>query len=360
MQRFQRFRQGWVLAVAIAAGTSATAGMAPDELFRTVSPGVWQVLTLDDAGKPIGTGSAVVIGRGSLVTNCHVLKNGAAVTVRQGRVVERAALEHADVERDLCLLSAPGVHAAPVILSPGSAQVGQRIYTIGAPRGLEATLSDGLVSGLRNDQSSGELAYLQISAPISPGSSGGGLFDDEGRLLGITTSGIVGAAQNLNFARPASMIKEIPARAQAALARWRAGQTPSAAIAREVAPSPPPQAGSRPVSPTRSRTPTVTSATQQGTEPAHITSGFAAIDDIDAIPFLSDRGRAGYRDWLTHGTPRAFALAASGGWAGAWGVRPRDPIAPVDVAERAVWNCERTARMPCKLYAVNNAVVWVK
>ncbi|MDQ6880820.1 MAG: hypothetical protein M3150_01845, partial [Pseudomonadota bacterium] len=72
------------------------------------------------------------------------------------------------------------------------------------------------------------------------------------------------------------------------------------------------------------------------------------------------RGRVGYQEWLGHGTPRAFALATNGGWGGAWGVKPLHTDAPVDASERAVWNCERSARMPCKLYAVNNAVVWVR
>ncbi|MDQ6880819.1 MAG: serine protease, partial [Pseudomonadota bacterium] len=239
MEPLQCMRRGWVFAVGVATCMSTTAGLAPDELFRNVSPSVWQVATTDDAGKPLATGSAVVVAPGSLVTNCHVLKGAASVSVRQGRVIERATLEHADAERDLCLLAASGVRAAPVLLAPRAAQVGQRIYTIGAPRGLEATLSDGLVSGLRHHETTGALAYVQISAPISPGSSGGGLFDDEGRLLGITTSGLVGVAQNLNFARPASMIPEIPARAQAALARWRDGQGPSTAVARASSPSAP-------------------------------------------------------------------------------------------------------------------------
>lgn len=332
-------------AAAVAAGLAAPAlaGLAPDELFRRLSPSVWRVVTSDAAGRAIATGSAVVVGPGVLVTNCHVLKGAAGVALRSGDRTVAARLLHADTERDLCELSAPvGASAAP--LAPGPAQIGQRVYTIGSPRGLDATLSDGLVSGLRRD-AAGTLVYIQISAPISPGSSGGGLFDEEGRLLGITSAGVAGDAQNLNFARPAAQIPEIPARSAAALQRWRTGKAAAAEpVAEQRKPAVPVSAPPAPAA----------------AEPARIGTGYAAIDDIDAIPYLSDRGRAGYRDWLGKGTPRAFALAPNGHWASSWGLKPRDPAAPLDPAERAVWSCERLAKVPCRLYAVNTAVVWVR
>ena len=90
-----------------------------------------------------------------------------------------------------------------------------------------------------------------------------------------------------------------------------------------------------------------------------IASGFASVEDVDAIPFLNDRGRQGYRDWLRRNTPRAFAISDDGHWSSTWGVRPSDPNLPKDPAERALTMCERSAHKPCKLYAVNGAVVWV-
>lgn len=342
--------------------------IAPDELFRQVSPSVWQVGVFDDREKPIGTGSAVVIAPQTLVTNCHVLKGAAKVVVRQRDTLHAARLQHADTERDLCQITAASLKAPAVAIAPAPARIGQRIYTIGAPRGLELTLSDGLVSGIREEGGSGGL--IQISAPISPGSSGGGLFDDEGRLLGITSSGIVGVAQNLNFARPASLIAEIPARSTAALQRWREAKATMPAAPATAAPalSPVPPVPPAPTTPApdRKRAPVATrppadAVSQSQPAPAgprHIASGYAAIDDLDAIPYLSDRGRAGYREWLGKGTPRAFALSNDGHWASTWGLKPADPDAPIDPAERALRNCERSAQQPCRLYAVNNAVVW--
>jgi uncharacterized protein YbjQ (UPF0145 family) len=95
-------------------------------------------------------------------------------------------------------------------------------------------------------------------------------------------------------------------------------------------------------------------------QPRHIASGFAAIDDIDAIPYLSDRGRSDYAAWLKLPTPRAFAIAPNGYYWHTSGVRPRDEALPTDPVERALLLCERNAKRPCKLYAVNGAVVWTK
>jgi hypothetical protein len=106
------------------------------------------------------------------------------------------------------------------------------VFAIGNPEGLEVTLSEGLISGLRS--MSGALAaqgvdeVIQTTAPISPGSSGGGLFDAEGRLIGITTL-YSPFAQNLNIALPADWIAQIHERSQAALAKQSTPRAPIAA-----------------------------------------------------------------------------------------------------------------------------------
>lgn len=95
-------------------------------------------------------------------------------------------------------------------------------------------------------------------------------------------------------------------------------------------------------------------------QPAPVATGFAAIDDLDAIPFLSERGRNDYQNWLRLPLPRAFAISPTGHYWHTSGVRPREADLPVDPGERALLMCERNARRACKLYAVNNAVVWVR
>ncbi len=93
--------------------------------------------------------------------------------------------------------------AQPVLIGSTKAlKVGSRVYAIGTPEGLDRTLSEGIISGLRPVEGG---HYLQITAPISPGSSGGGLFDEEGRLIGLT-SFYMAEGQQLNFAVPVEWV----------------------------------------------------------------------------------------------------------------------------------------------------------
>jgi len=108
-----------------------------------------------------------------------------------------------DDASDRCVLEADGPDLEPVAgVRPFSdLAVGERVFAIGAPRALERTLTEGLVSGLRTGPGRN---MIQTSAPLSPGSSGGGLFDERGNLLGITTLASLPGSQNLNFAIAAS------------------------------------------------------------------------------------------------------------------------------------------------------------
>lgn len=221
-----------LLGVALVSTLSgAQNALTTEDLFERISPSVWVVRTLDGSGRPLMQGSAVVIGPGRLITNCHVLRQAKSVTVGRENVSYGATLEHPDTERDLCQLRVANFTAPAVAVTPPEElRIGARVYAIGTPRGLETTLSDGLLSGLRRD-AQGNLEAIQITVPLSGGSSGGGLFDAQGRLIGITTFGLR-ESQNLNFALPAAWIAEVPARAQAAL------QARSAAAVAAVTASP--------------------------------------------------------------------------------------------------------------------------
>lgn len=199
-----------------AGAASASEALGPEQLFEQLAPSVWTVETFDAQNKPVSTGSAVVIGAGSLVTNCHVLAKARRVAITRENVGYGATIDAADPERDLCLLKVRNFTAPAVVPAEGDdLKVGARVYAIGSPRGLEQTISDGLLSGLRRS-ADGDLAALQVTVPISPGSSGGGLFDGKGRLIGITTFQLRDS-QNLNFAVPARWIAEVPQRSKARL-----------------------------------------------------------------------------------------------------------------------------------------------
>jgi len=216
----------------LAGGIAGSAqALTPEQVFDKVSPSVWAVRALDATERPFSFGSGVVIGPGRMVTNCHVLAKAKFVHVKRETTIYEAKLEHADVDRDLCTLAISGL-AAPAVVIGGLAdlKVGQRVYAIGNPVKLALTLSEGLISGLRSEVPT--LPPIQTSAAISPGSSGGGLFDMDGRLVGITTLIVVDRArltQNLNFAIPAEWVAEVPERAKAALEARKSGEAATAA-----------------------------------------------------------------------------------------------------------------------------------
>jgi len=213
------------------AGTSVCAlaqALAPNEVYAKVSPSVWRVVVYDADGLPYGLGSGVVIGPERIVTNCHVLAKARRVSVKHDTQSHEAHLELWDPPRDVCQLRVPGLDAPAVALGAAERlQVGQNVYAIGNPRGLDLTMSAGLLSSIRrNDRQ--QIVLLQTSAAISRGSSGGGLFDDQGVLIGLTTIGSVsGDAQNLNFAVPADWVRELPDR-HARLNAERAASAPRA------------------------------------------------------------------------------------------------------------------------------------
>jgi len=167
------------------------------ELYAALSKSVLRLYALS-LNKPNETsqGSAVALSEFVAVTNCHVLKERDAIgaTTSLGLTVFRRAKQA--TAHDLCLLRAD--HALAAIAETrryGDLKIGERVYAIGSPRGLENTLSEGLVAGLREMNGT---RYIQTTAPITHGSSGGGLFDERGRLIGITTLGAT--TGNLNFA----------------------------------------------------------------------------------------------------------------------------------------------------------------
>ena len=189
---------------------TSTGPRTGDQVFAEVSHSIVRIVVLDEANNPIGGGSGVVINRATVITNCHVALKGPIVEVRAGKDSFPATVALADETYDLCQLSVAGGFSAPAV-EVGNMQyvrTGQKVFAIGAPQGLDLTISEGIVSSIR-ETSLGKI--LQTTAAISPGSSGGGLFNLSGQLIGITTfqhrSG-----QNLNFAVPADWIADMAPR----------------------------------------------------------------------------------------------------------------------------------------------------
>ena len=118
----------------------------------------------------IGFGSGVVIAPGEVITNCHVIEDGVRLRVSKGSHTSPAYVRFYDKRRDLCQLHAARAESftRPVrgVVAMDDLRVGQRVYAIGGPRGLELTLSDGLISGLRQNER-GSVQVNQTTARIS-------------------------------------------------------------------------------------------------------------------------------------------------------------------------------------------------
>lgn len=189
--------------LAPAGAQSEERALSAEQLYRQLSPSVHMVQaagSLDDfkRRRSISLGSAVAIGAREAITNCHVVKDKSLIVLLRAGSARTAVLARADEASDVCVLTVADAVLTPVkrIRPYATLATGERIVTIGSPYGLENSLGEGLIAGLRrrNTQS-----LVQITAQISQGSSGGGLFDRFGNLVGIT-SFILNEIQTIGFA----------------------------------------------------------------------------------------------------------------------------------------------------------------
>ena len=311
------------LCVLATAGASAHSwALTPEVIFERASPSVWTVKG-DNGNNTFAVGSAVAITPNLLVTACHVVTSAISVTISQAKNTIKVVriTRDPDPERDLCVLEAePGVKLATVAIAPiDTVRVGEQAFAIGSPHGLELTLSEGLVSALRL-KAEGQLPIIQTSAAISSGSSGGGLFDSEARLMGVTDNISPGGA-NLGFAYPAQWVAELPQRIAGEMKKWRALLL-SLSVVLEANGEPTP-------------------------------SGHAQLNDMTALPKLAGDPAAlqkGYQQFLLQARPRAFMITADGHFGAVKGS---------DALVAQIKNCS-DAKVACAVYAVDNTVVWGK
>lgn len=183
--------------------------LSPAAVFKKVERSVFKVYaspSLADAkARDIVLGSAVAVSDHLLLTNCHIVLNRPVIRLVHGDDSFTATWIAGDEKADRCILKSEGPALTPVagVRAYKDIGIGERVFAIGTPRGLDLTLTQGIVSSLRN---LGGRNLVQTDAPISHGNSGGGLFDESGNLIGITTLTLAVAAgyQNLNFAVAAS------------------------------------------------------------------------------------------------------------------------------------------------------------
>jgi hypothetical protein len=180
---------------------------APESLSRAagrdlagrVLESVFTLKAYDAQGEQIGLGSGFVIEGHRIATNAHVVADAAWVEIlnQQGQVVSTAPYALLlDTEADLAVLPLFGGNFRAIPPAQDNASTGDEIWVFGAPLGLEGTVSKGIVSARREERGR---QFLQITAPISSGSSGGPVVNEQGHLVGVVVAMMTGG-QNLNFA----------------------------------------------------------------------------------------------------------------------------------------------------------------
>jgi S1-C subfamily serine protease len=171
-------------------------------IYKQASEAVVQVETRDANKKPTGQATAFVVGPGLLLTNAHAVA-AASVWIRIGNVTIPARVERTDQLNDLALISVTGELAISALsLADRTPTTGARVFAIGNPKGRERTISEGLVAGVRVLEGR---SLLQMSTPISPGSSGGPVLDEAAKVVGVAV-GMLRDGQSLNFAVPADVV----------------------------------------------------------------------------------------------------------------------------------------------------------
>jgi serine protease Do len=167
-----------------------------------------QIIAHDKQGKDRGTGSGFIVkSEGVIVTNYHVIDGAysASVKIANGDIYDGAFIIDADKRKDLAILKIKALNLPVARLGDSDKiEVGQHVIAIGNPLGLTNSVSDGIISAIRQVEG---YKVIQLTAPISPGSSGGPLLNDAGEVIGVTFAGLGG--QNLNLAIPINYAKPI-------------------------------------------------------------------------------------------------------------------------------------------------------
>lgn len=180
----------------------AILGQTATEIAKTSIKSTVSIIALDNMGQPLGHGSGFILDNELIVTNVHVLEGCVSAYVLldgQGKKYKVSGYVAIDRANDLAIIKVPELYGNKIKLGTEFLpEIGEKIYAVGNPKGFNGTFSEGIISGIRDLKTS---EVLQITAPISPGSSGGPVLNSSGNVVGIAFASYTDG-QNLNFAIP--------------------------------------------------------------------------------------------------------------------------------------------------------------
>lgn len=186
--------------------TSGVNGQNAKEIAAKTLNSTVSIFMTDNSSQLKSLGSGVIIGDNLIVTNYHVIDGAYSGYIKLNKSDTQLKIDgylNIDIKNDLALLKVSGNEVRNIIaLNEGEIEVGEDVYAAGNPQGLTGTFSDGIVSAIRVIEGK---ELIQITAPISPGSSGGPVVSSSGKLVGIAV-GAYTNGQNLNFAIPAKHV----------------------------------------------------------------------------------------------------------------------------------------------------------
>lgn len=203
-----KLRFGLLLIPLLCLGAPA-GGQSARQIAQNTFPSVVLLVTEDANGQPLSLGSGFFVRDHVVATNQHVIEGAArgyAKLVGQKKKFDIGGTVGIDPKCDLVLLVVPEAQAPSLSIGDSNqVAVGDEVYAVGNPQGLEGTFSQGIVSSVRQV---GLDSLLQITAPVSPGSSGGPVLNTQGKVIGVAVATFSGG-QNLNFAIPASYLASL-------------------------------------------------------------------------------------------------------------------------------------------------------
>ena len=188
---------------------TVTTAQTPQQIAQKAFRSTVLLVMEDTNGQPLSLGSGFFVKDDQIATNLHVVEGAArgyAKLVGQETKFNIEGYTAIDERRDLIILKVAAFGTQAISLGNSDfAQVGETVYAVGNPRGLEGTFSHGIISSIRPV---GIDKLIQMTAPLSPGSSGGPVLNRRGEVIGVSVL-TIRAGQNLNFAIPSNYLKTL-------------------------------------------------------------------------------------------------------------------------------------------------------